>query len=309
MKTHPNLRDSDLPPASYDLHLHTYWSYDATAEPEMHFRRAAELGVRCIAITEHHNIDSAEEVRGIAEKYPDVQLIVAAELTVTTSFGSIDLLCYNLPRNPSGTFAEVLDEYHEWQRAAGAARSRGMQALGYDYSDKKRLELLQSYRPARVIERQGATHVQNGRQVEYFIDQGYFTSREDYAARGNIPAPPYPAVERVIPAVKEAGGIVVIAHPFNYFLQNDVARMDALRDECQLDGIECAHRMVPPELTKFYRDYCEKYDLISTGGSDSHNPEDIVNQASNGQSDTEPRFARHLGEDAWLEEFLERIES
>jgi len=303
-----NLRASDLPPASYDLHLHTYWSYDATAEPEMHFQRAAELGVRCIAITEHHNIDSAEEVRVIAEKYPDVQLIAAAELTVTTSFGSIDLLCYNLPRHPSGEFAQVLDEYHQWQRAAGAARSRGMQSLGYDYSDARRLELLQSYRPARVIERQGATHVQNGRQMQYFIEQGYFASEEDYRARGNIPAPPYPAVERVVPAVKQAGGIVVLAHPTLYVRNDDVVRLDALRDECQLDGIECAHPRVSPELTLFYRDYCKKHGLISTGGSDCHHASQILRQASNGQTNEEPKFARHIGEDVWLDEFLERIE-
>ena len=66
--------------------------------------------------------------------------------------------------------------------------------------------------------------------------------------------------------------------------------------------------MVPPELTAFYREYCEKHDLISTGGSDCHNPEDITDQNSNEES-PEPRFARHIGEDFWLDEFLERIES
>ena len=286
-----NLRQPNIPPASYELHLHTYWSYDATAEPEMHFRRARELGVRCIAITEHHNIDSAEEVRVIAEQYPDVRLIVAAELTVTTTFGSIDLLCYNLPRHSSGEFAKVLDEYHQWQRAAGASRSQGMQALGYDYSDAKRLELLQSYRPAHVIEVQGATHVQGGRQMDYFIEQGYFASKEDYNARGSIPSPPYPAVERVIPAVKAAGGIVVLAHPTLYVQGEDVDRLHAIHHECQLDGIECAHPRVSPELTLFYRAYCEKHGMISTGGSDCHHASQILHQDSNEQTDEEPKFA------------------
>ena len=84
--------------------------------------------------------------------------------------------------------------------------------------------------------------------------------------------------------------------------------MDALRQECQLDGIECAHRMVPPELTVFYREYCKKYNLISTGGSDCHNPEDIAEQYADDKSPA-PRFARHIGEDVWLDEFLERIGS
>ena len=51
--------------ATYDLHLHTYWSYDALANPEAHFVRARALGMRCIAITEHHLIDSQDEVKEI----------------------------------------------------------------------------------------------------------------------------------------------------------------------------------------------------------------------------------------------------
>ena len=52
----------------YDLHLHTYWSYDATANPENYFRRAREIGVRCLAIADHHVLDSLEEVMEIARR-------------------------------------------------------------------------------------------------------------------------------------------------------------------------------------------------------------------------------------------------
>ena len=39
------MNSSERSPAPYDLHLHSYWSYDATAEDEAHFKRARELGV------------------------------------------------------------------------------------------------------------------------------------------------------------------------------------------------------------------------------------------------------------------------
>ena len=45
------MNSSERSPAPYDLHLHSYWSYDATAEVEAHFKRARELGGRYIAIT------------------------------------------------------------------------------------------------------------------------------------------------------------------------------------------------------------------------------------------------------------------
>ena len=59
----------------YDLHLHTYWSYDATANPENYFRRAREIGVRCLAIADHHVLDSLEEVMEIAQDYKDIKVI------------------------------------------------------------------------------------------------------------------------------------------------------------------------------------------------------------------------------------------
>lgn len=299
-------------PASYDLHLHTYWSYDATAEPELYFRQARKLGVKCLAITEHHNIDSVPELESLAGQYPELRMIRSAELTVTTSIGSVDLLCYNLPREPTGLLTQVFQEYHEWQRAAGTKKSQGMQAMGYDYSEKDRLQLLRSYRPERVIARQGATHVKWSVEMEYFRERGYLSPEETpFNLIERIPAefrgPSYPDAHRVTAAVKEAGGLVVIAHPTGYFLRNDVARMDALRQECNLDGIECAHPNVPPELTEFYRAYCCQHGLISTAGSDSHTAENILTPPEGWEHSSSSRFACHLGEEAWLEEFLERL--
>lgn len=296
--------------ASYDLHLHTHWSYDATAEPEVYFRRARELGMRCLAITEHHNIDSSANVQAVAEQYPEIRLIVAAELTVHTSIGSVDLLCYNLPRRPEAGLANVLAAYHQWQRDYGGAFSKGMQALGFDYTDEARLEVLRSYRPEIVLQRQGITHVKNGIQVQAFVDRGYIADASAFPdlkkrLREVVTFPHYPAVERVVPAVKNAGGVVAIAHPSRYFLENDRDRMDSLRKECHLDGIECAHRTVKPELTTEYRQYCLQHGLFSVAGSDSHDNIDVEASTRAPGGYTPKRvFASHIGQDAWLDEFL-----
>lgn len=297
--------------ATYDLHLHSCWSYDALAEPELYFRRARELSVGCIAVADHHNYDAAEEVRALAAAYPGVRVISAVEFSVTVSCGAVDLLCYNLPATPPPALRQALDLCRGWQRQAGAAISRGMQASGYDYTEADRLALLQSYRPARVIARQGATHVKGGIERDYFLRRGFIARPEDYAAlsqrvREAGSYPPYPPVEQIVPAVRAAGGLVVIAHPTNYFLNNDLRRMDRLRAECSLDGIECAHRKIPPELTAFYRTYCREHGLVSTGGSDCHEPADLNTPCPSDGYTSARGFACHLGEPAWLDEFLER---
>lgn len=296
------MRDTSSPLASYDLHLHTHWSYDALVGVEDHFRRAKELGVRCIAITEHHVLDSLKEVVEVASRYPEVRAIPGAELSVTTSIGAVDLLCYGLPLEFPPELQRLLGQYHDWQRAYGHALSEVMVSLGYDFTHERRLELLRSYRPEHIVAHQGNTHVRNGVLAQYCYDRGFIADQKEYAdLRRRLsqahPLPSYPKVEDVVPVVHRCGGVVAIAHPYGYFKGDDRSRMDALREECDLDGIECAHLSVLHEYTPVYRRYCVKHGLFSVGGSDCHTRDDV-------QQD----FASHIGEDEWLDEFLERVD-
>lgn len=118
--------------------------------------------------------------------------------------------------------------------------------------------------------------------------------------------PSYQPIERVVPAVKEAGGVVVLAHPARY-LGDDLEKLDVVRQEFGLDGLECAHPTVSPELTALYRDYCLKHGMISTGGSDSHGPATFETPQEWGYN-RKPTFGSHLGEERWLDEFLERLD-
>ncbi|MBL4575884.1 MAG: PHP domain-containing protein [Opitutaceae bacterium] len=287
--------------AKYDLHLHTYWSYDATTQPESYFKHARKHGIRCIAITDHHIIDSEKEVAAITPKYPEIRFIPAAELSVDTSFGAIDLLCYGFPKERPPELTKVFNRYHEWQRAIGAAFSEGMLALGHDFTDAHRLELLQSYRPAQTIDLQGNTHVKGAFICDYFVKRGFIAKAGDHPDLINrlqekVSFPPYPDVESVTAAVKASGALIAIAHPFFYFNGHDIKVMDTLREECSLDGIECAHKIVPPKYTTLYRDYCLQHNLFSVGGSDCHSDNDINDSVG-----------LHNGKDEWLDEFLARL--
>ncbi|MDH7570857.1 MAG: PHP domain-containing protein, partial [Armatimonadota bacterium] len=158
------MADSLPPAAPYELHAHTHYSYDATASVEGLFRYASARGVRFLAITEHHVIDSFSEIGATARCYPEVTWIPAAELTVTASIGAVDLVCLGLPSQPTGELRNVLEEYHHWQRRCGAAVREGMAAIGFDYTEAHWHELLRSYRPPAALAVQGWTHVRNDLQ-------------------------------------------------------------------------------------------------------------------------------------------------
>ena len=282
--------------ASYDLHLHTEWSYDALSTVEHYFRFARTRGVRALAITDHHTMDAYGDVLKCAEKYPDVRFFAGAELTVHCPLGTYDLVCLNLPCQEEGELIGLFQAYRAWQVAYGNACSANFQRLGFDFTNEKRLELLKSYRAERILAKQGNTHVRFATIRSYAIQNGYCRDEEDYLKLFDsfVEMPDYPEYDFVIPIVKRAGGVVILAHPYEYFERDNVKRMDELREMFQLDGIECAQSFVPKEMTPFYRQYCERYGLLSSGGSDLHQP-------------LFEGFADICGEDRWFDELLERI--
>jgi len=175
-----------------------------------------------------------------------------------------------------------------------------MQRLGYDYTEAHHDEWLESYRPPETLASQGRTHVMNRLQCDEFLRRGFIKEPNEYSALMNalnqaVPTP-YPAVEPVTKALMAAGILIVIAHPSGYFGGADEKRMDALRHECRLDGIECIHYTTKPALGEAHRAYCEKQRLLSTGGSDSHTTAD---------------HAKLMGAygtpEAWWTEFCERL--
>ena len=282
--------------ACFDLHLHSCWSYDALTPVETYFRFARESGARALAITDHHVMDGYGDVRDAAAKFPEVGFIVGAELTVHCEDGNYDLVCLGLPMRPEGELGRVLELYHIWQREYGSAISRNFCSRGMAFGDGERLELLKTYRPLRAVELQGATHVKMAVLREYCIRHGFCKDEAGYrelrASFSDLP--PYPAADAVVAAVKQAGGVVILAHPAGYFDGADRKRMDMLRERFRLDGIECAHPSIPEELTEVYRNYCREHGLLSSGGSDLHSPR-------------REEFAAHAGEEAWLDEILERV--
>jgi predicted metal-dependent phosphoesterase TrpH len=74
-----------------DLHIHTIYSYDGTATVPAVLRRAREIGLNVVAITDHDEVAGALKAEKIAPHY-GVDVIVGSE--ITTAEG--DLLALNI---------------------------------------------------------------------------------------------------------------------------------------------------------------------------------------------------------------------
>ena len=284
--------------ADYDLHLHSQWSYDATAAISDYFRLGRERGVRALALTDHHLMDGYEELAKVAADYPDVGYLAGAELTVHTPMGSIDMVCLGLPRQPTPELTRMFDAYRAWQCAYGSAISANLVRLGHHFPDTERMAVLRSYRPPHIIARQGCTHVKNAVLRQALIARGVAPDLDALTAlfRQFRDLPTYPEYDAVLPAIRRAGGVALIAHPYGYFRQLERRRMDELREMLAFDPSLTA------EASEILRAYCREHHLLSTGGSDCHAAEGDFSRP-----DHIVDFASHNGHPEWLDEILERV--
>ena len=62
-----------------DLHIHTHYSRDSIISPEQCVSRCLRLGINCLAVTEHNNIEGALAVQRIAP----FKVIIAEEVKTT----------------------------------------------------------------------------------------------------------------------------------------------------------------------------------------------------------------------------------
>ena len=65
---------------SSSLHMHSYFSLlDGYSSPEENLKRASELGLKAVAITEHGEVTSWPYYSELQDKYPDVKLLYGIE--------------------------------------------------------------------------------------------------------------------------------------------------------------------------------------------------------------------------------------
>ena len=86
------------------IHLHTHYSWDSNVSPATLLAAAGRLGVDCVAITDHNDIDGALE----AQARGDLRVIVGEE--ITTADGHLIGLFLRRRISPGMTAEETCDQ-------------------------------------------------------------------------------------------------------------------------------------------------------------------------------------------------------
>lgn len=240
-----------------DLHLHTYYS-DGTDSPRRVVELAAQAKLSAIAVTDHDIMDGYAEAAQAAQEH-GIELLTGLEMSSSANGHEVHMLGYCLDLAHAG-FQQRLAE----QRARRMARIHEMVA--------KLQRVGASITVEDVLSAAGVGAVGRPHVAQALLARGYVTTLREAFDRyigANGPAfvsgsPLEPQV--AIRAIREAGGIPVLAHPM--YLK-DQSLIERLAQE-GLVGLEVYHSSHSPEQIRRYEQMADRLRLLKTGGSDYH---------------------------------------
>lgn len=245
-----------------DLHTHSTAS-DGQYTPAELARLAKERGIQVWALTDHDNLDGLEEAAEAGQAL-GIQTVSGVELSAD-DYLNLHILGYAFPANSPAlrkTTAESKAGRNKRKyRIHNFLRARGVE-IPLEEVDKAA----------------GAGAVGRPHFAQVMLQHGYVASRREAFDR-YLDTPEFsemekgrkPSARTCVERIKNAGGKVALAHPYQIVLCGETLEELVLRlKDYGLDAIECYYPIHTPQQTADYIRIAKKNKLHITGGSDFH---------------------------------------
>jgi len=248
-----------------DLHIHSNAS-DGRFSPEEVVRKSAELGLTVIALADHDTVDGIVPALEAAKNFPQLKVIPCVEISTDVPTGEVHVLGYFIDY----TNRELCDTLSR-MRNSRIERARGM-------VDKLR-NLGVHIDWSRVTEIAGSSSIGRPHIAQAMLEKGYITSfKEAFTRYIGWGGPAYVKREKMSPAeavqlILRADGLPVLAHPLTI---NDPETLVIELKASGLAGIEVYYHDCTAEEINRLTSLANKYNLITTGGSDYHGLDDCT---------------------------------
>jgi hypothetical protein len=246
-----------------DLHTHTTVS-DGTDTPAQLVNKAIAQGLSTLAITDHDAIagwqSAIQTLRG------NLQLVLGAEISCLTKEGISVHMLGLLFDGTNQPMLELLENTRDERLPRMRKMINLMQADGIDIS----ISDVEAAMPAGAT--MGRPHLADALVAKKIIKsrdeafQDLLNNESKYYVAHLAPTP-----GDAIRAIRAAGGVAVIAHPFAS-LRGQILKSDDFLDlkSAGLNGIEVNHRDQSNEERLNLLAIARDLDLVITGSSDYH---------------------------------------
>jgi len=246
-----------------DIHTHTTAS-DGTDSPFALVKKALSTGVTTLAITDHDSTAGWQEA--ISALQPQIELVLGAEISCLTTDGISVHMLGLLFDGENVAMQQILSD----SRDTRIPRMRKMVELLR--ADGINISLDDVYAATPEGATVGRPHladalVRNGvvaGRDEAFLE--LLSNESKYYVTHAAPTP----VDAIL-AIRAAGGVAVIAHPFAS-RRGQIITSETFQDlfAAGLNGVEVHHRDQSAEEQRILTAIAQDLDLVITGASDYH---------------------------------------
>lgn len=242
-----------------DLHIHSNAS-DGKHSPSEIVRRAASLGLKIIALSDHDTIDGIPEALNAARSFPGLTVIPGVEISTDVSGGEVHILGYFIDHTDPD-LVSVLGR----MRNSRVERARKMVSKLAALGVKIEWERVKEIAADSTL---GRPHIAQAMQEKGYI-RSFNEAFDRYIGHGG---PAYVERDKMLPSeavqlIVRSGGLPVFAHPVTFPGYQSMT-LELL--SAGLVGIEVYYKNSTPEEIRKTRELADKYGLIPTGGSDYH---------------------------------------
>ena len=245
-----------------DLHLHSYYS-DGTCAPSEIVSRAKELGLSCIALSDHNTVKGLTPFLDEAEGQ-GIDAIAGIEFSVDYKGRELHLLAFGIDKKYFDEIEGKMDEYLKIRERSNREMVDALRGDGYliDYDE--------------ILQKSGNGYINRAHLAAELVEKGYCsTVREAFASLLNKDGPyfrprVFPNVFEMIEYIGEIGAVSVLAHPFLQFNESELREFLLEAKKHGLCGMETVYTEFDGEQTALARAIAQEFDIIESGGSDFH---------------------------------------
>ena len=256
---------SEPPEEGWDIHCHTVFS-DGTRTPGGMVDQALQCGLNGVAITDHDTNAGWHDAVAAASQ-SGMPLLRGTE--ITAAYGSISVHMLGLLYDPANE--RIAGMFSTTRRKRLLRTQHMVERMAKDFP-------ITWEKVEQQVKEGSRTTVGRPHIADALVAAGVYRNRSEAFAgavsaqsKYYIPTPSPTALE-VVETVKQAGGVVIVAHPGdrrrNSTLLSD-EQISALAD-AGLDGLEVWHRGNLPDQRRRLLELAHRYGLLVTGGSDWH---------------------------------------
>lgn len=265
---------------TFDLQIQSSAS-DGKYAPRELVKRAADLGLKTIAITDHDTISGVPEAFSAGIDF-GVEVVPGIELSSNENGASMHILGYGIDYKNLELLG-VLDRAQQERILRAKEIVRRLQRAGLEitYEDVLRYAKGSSVgRPhialAVLSNPENKEVLQDITDVDAFIKTYLVSGKETYVEHENIP------VREAVGVIHRASGVAVWSHPA--INAPEAAKLEEILKKFisyGIDGIEVFNPAHTEGEVKLLRNLAEKHRILFTGGSDFHTDE-VVNARHEG---------------------------